>query len=82
MKPETLPIAFGAEPQCVGPFSIRTSQAGNAYLQVMGTGMAFTACLTAPQLRQLAAMAHAAADEIEPPAAPLPTNVVSIFRGR
>lgn len=83
MSGSRLPLALGPEPAAgepvAGPFTIRTSEAGNAFLLIRGTGMAFTACLSAPQLRALASLAAAAAARLERTG---PAEVVSIFAGR
>ena len=92
MKMRLLPMALGPEPEgMAGPFAIRTSVSpegpGFALLRIASTGLHVTACLTAPQLRQLAAMAAAAAREIEGPANNAPAaaggaEVVSIFTAK
>jgi hypothetical protein len=93
VKAEIVPMAAGHLQGAEGPFSIRVTDAGNAFLHVVGTGMAFTCCLTADQLRELADMAAWAAAEIRAGreigedangnfASIFNGNVVSIFRNR
>lgn len=96
MPAETLPMAIGPEPApMAGPFAIRTARhdrrpGGLAFLRIGATGLQVTCCLTPRQLRELAAMATAAAADLERPAAPgirgqqgrpAAAPVVSIFRG-
>jgi hypothetical protein len=74
-------MALGPEPAdcAAGPFAIRVND-GLAFLVVRGTGMSFTACLSAAQLRQLASASGLAASLLEAtPAAASGANVVPLF---
>lgn len=87
--PEPAPLrrpGSGAVEEFAGPFAIRTARhdrrpGGLAFLRIGATGLQVTCCLTPRQLRELAAMATAAAADLERPAAPGLAPVVSIFRG-
>lgn len=81
--PNVLPLSVGPErppnAPAAGPFAVGVTPGGDGFLHIRGSGMAFTAALTAQQLRALASMATSAAATMERGAG---AQVVSIFGGR
>ncbi len=64
-----LPMSIGPErpptAPAAGPFAVGVTPGGDGFLHIRGSGMAFTAALTAQQLRALASMATVAAASME-----------------
>lgn len=79
-----LPMSVGPErpsgAPMAGPFAVGVTPSGDGFLHIRGSGMAFTAALTARQLRTLSAMAATAAAAMERGQGR--AEVVSIFGGQ
>jgi hypothetical protein len=84
MGVRSLPLAVGPERPpggpSAGPFAVGVTPSGDGFLHIRGSGMAFTAALTAQQLRMLASMATSAAAAMERGPG-RGAEVVSIFGG-